>query len=200
MALPLWPKDGVRSTRVPPFPFAETRSGSEIDLREQMSLIIEGNDAWPRRGHWVLLRKMDHRQRCFCWNEKPEGSERENEDKGKYNEPKLRCPVCHGEGWIYEEQLQLTRRRLVAPEIGLAGAERMTDVGWMNINYIIFYFQYFVDINKADQIIELALDDEGKPLIPYQRKEMYRIAVVEPFRDLNGRVEYWRAAAKLEVV
>jgi len=108
--------------------------------------------------------------------------------------------VCHGEGWIYEEQLQLTRRRLVAPEIGLAGAERMTDVGWMNINYIIFYFQYFVDINKADQIIELALDDEGKPLIPYQRKEMYRIAVVEPFRDLNGRVEYWRIAAKLEVI
>jgi hypothetical protein len=76
----------------------------------------------------------------------------------------------------------------------------MADIGWMNINYIVFYFQYFVELDKGDKIIELALDDDGRPTIPYVRKEMYRIAVAEPFRDLNGRVEYWRAAAKLEVV
>jgi hypothetical protein len=200
MGLSLWPKNGVRSTHVPPFPFAETRPTSEINLREEMKLIIEGNEAWPRRGHWVLLRRMDKRQRCFCWNQNPIGDDKENEDQGKYNEPKLRCPVCSGEGWVYEEQLQLTRRRLVTPEIGLAASETMADIGWMNINYIVFYFQYFVEFEKGDKIIELALDDDGRPTTPYVRKEMYRIAVAEPFRDLNGRVEYWRAAAKLEVV
>ena len=52
----------------------------------------------------------------------------------------------------------------------------------------------------GDKIIELVLDDEGKPVAPYTKIEMYRIAVAEPFRDQLGRIEYWRAAAKLEVV
>jgi hypothetical protein len=29
---------------------------------------------------------------------------------------------------------------------------------------------------------------------------MYRIAVAEPFRDQQGRIEFWRVAAKLEIV
>lgn len=204
MGLPLWPKDGVPNAAgtntVPPWPFAVTRHEAEIDLRSEMSIMLHGNGYFPRRGHWVLLRRMDSRQRCFCWNERPTGDENFNDDKRKYNEPQLRCPACKGEGWVYDEELYLTRRRLVSPEIGLAASESMTDVGWMNINYIVFYFEYSVIPKKGDKIIEIVLDDEGKPVYPIVHQEMYRIALAEPFRDQLGRVEFWRAASKLEVV
>jgi hypothetical protein len=196
MGLPQYPKNGYQSTKIPPFPFALTRKKSEIDLREEMKLMLEGNEYYPRRGHWVLLRRMDRRQRCFCWNQKISN----DDDQSKYNEPKLRCPVCHGEGWVYEDELHLARRQLVAPEIGLAGSETMTDMGWININYIVYYFQYYVNILRGDKIMEIDLDDDANPIRPFKVREIYRVAVSEPFRDQNGRVEYVRAAAKLEVI
>jgi hypothetical protein len=200
MGLPPYPNGGYNSTKVPIHPFNPTRVTSETDLRAEMKIMLEGNDYYPRRGHWVLLRRMDKRQRCFCWNRKGKGDQKYSEDKGKYNEPELRCPVCNGEGWVYEDELHLARRRLVSPEIGLAGSEQMTDIGWFNINYIVFYFQYYVAPQKGDKIIEIALDDDANPIRPFKPIEMYRIAVGEPYRDINGRVEYWRAAAKLEIV
>lgn len=204
MSLPLWPKGGVTNgagtNAVPPYPFAQTRPHTEIDLREEMKLMLEGNEYYPRRGHWVLLRRMDTRQRCFCWNKKPKGTDSFNEDKGKYNEPTLRCPICNGEGWVYEDEPQLARRMLVSPAIGLAGSEQMSDIGWMNINYIVFYMQYFVNPKRGDKVIEINLTDDALPIKPYSMREMYRIAVAEPFRDQSGRIEFWRVAAKLEVV
>ena len=145
---------------------------------------------------------MDTRQRCFCWKKVGEGDNKFNptDDKEKYNEPQLRCPVCHGEGYVYEDELQLTRRRLVAPEIGLANQEQLSEIGWMNINYICYYLQYFVNPKKGDKIIEINLDDKGMPIRPFVQKEMYRIAVAEPFRDQLGRIEFWRCSAKLETI
>jgi len=195
-----WPKGGYVSTRVPPFPFSSTKKSEEIDLREEMKIILEGNEYWPRRGHWCLLRRMAKRQRCFCWNEQGKGDEQYSYDNRKYDEARLRCPVCHGEGWIYEEELHLMRRRLVAPEIGLAASENLSPVGWMNINYIVYYLQYYSNPVKDDKIIEIELDSDGNPVKPYVYKEIYNIAVAEPFRDQLGRIEFWRASSKLEVV
>ena len=202
MGLPPFPSEGqgYKTAKVPPYPFASTRKQSETDLRLQMKIFLEGNEYEPRRGHWILLRRMDHRQRCSCWNRKGSGEEKYSLDKGKYNEPELRCPVCNGEGWVYEDELHLVRRRLVSPEIGLAASETMTDIGWMNINYIVFYFMYYVAPDKGDKVIEIDLDDNVDPIRPFKMKETYRIAIAEPFRDQHGRVEYWRAAAKIEVV
>lgn len=200
MGLPLWPKNGFQSSKYPESPFSSSRLSSEIDLREEMKLLLEGDGRYPRRGHWVVLRRMDRRQRCRCWKEKGAGTDQYTLDKGKYNEPKLRCPICNGEEYVYDDELHLSRKRLVAPEIGLANTETMSDIGWMNINYIVFYFQHYVNPEKGDKIIEVNLDDSGNPIRPITHKEVYRIAVAEPFRDQLGRVEYWRAAAKLEVV
>jgi hypothetical protein len=199
MGLSAYPK-GYSSTHVPAYPFASTVKQQEIDLRAEMKLMLEGNEVYPRRGHWVLLRRMDSRQRCFCWNRKGKDDKKYTLDKGKYNEPEMRCPVCHGEGWVYEDELHLARRVLVSPEIGLAGSETMTETGWFNINYIVFYFMYYVAPKKGDKVIEIDLDDDANPIRPFKQREMYRIAIGEPFRDQNGRVEYWRAAAKLEIV
>jgi len=200
MGLDLYPKNGWNSQKLPPFPFSPTRPRSEIDLRAEMSLMLEGNQYYPRRGHWVLLRRMDRRQRCTCWNRKGQGEERYSLDKGKYNEGELRCPICLGEGWLYEDELHLVRRRIVAPTIGLAGSEQMTDIGWMNVNYIVFYFMYNVAPTRGDKILEIELDDNANPIRPFKITEIYRLSMSEPLRDQNGRIEYWRAASKLEIV
>jgi hypothetical protein len=198
--LPLYPEGGIRSGKIPPFPFANTKSREEIDLREEMNLILEGNEYWPRRGHWVVLRRMDKRQRCFCWNKRGHDGEKYSKDNRKYMEATLRCPVCRGEGWVYEEDLYLSRRRLVSPEVGLANSETLSPIGWMNINYIVYYFQYYVNPNKDDKIFEVQLDSSGDPVRPFIYLEQYNIAVAEPFRDQQGRIEFWRAASKIEVV
>ena len=199
MGLPPYPKNGFTSNAVPINPFASTTKDVEINLRKHMKSILEGDDYEPRRGHWVLLRRMDTTQKCSCWNQKGDGKDANINDDGKYNEPKLRCPICHGEGWVYHDELHLARRVLISPEVGMANATTMTDIGWMTVNYIVFYFMYYVSPKQGDKIIEVVLDDAGTPVIPMQYIERYKISVAEPYRDINGRVEYWRAAAKLEV-
>ena len=200
MGLPLYPADGWSNKKIPPFPFSPARARSEIDLRDEMKLMLEGNDVYPRRGHWVILRRMDKKKPCTCYNRVGQDGEKYSLDKSKYNEPELRCKICNGEGWLYSDELYLARRRLVAPVIGLAGSEQMTDIGFMNVQYIVFYFQHYVNPSRGDKIIEIALDDNANPIRPFVQKEIYRIAVAEPFRDQNGRIEYWRASSKLEVV
>ena len=200
MGLTPYPQDGWNSQKLPPFPFSPTRVKAEIDLRAEMKLMLEGNQYYPRRGHWVLLRRMDKRQRCVCWNRKGKDDEVNSLDRGKYNEPELRCPICHGEGWLYEDELHLARRQLVAPAVGMAGSETMTDIGFININYIVFYLQYYVAPTRGDKILEIELDDKADPVRPFRITEIYRVALAEPFRDQHGRIEYWRAAAKLEIV
>jgi len=200
MGLPLFPKGGFQTLKVPPYPFEPSKRYTEIDLREEMKIMLEGDAYAPRRGHWALLRRMDRRQRCVCWNRKGKDDEQYSLDESKYNEPELRCSVCNGEGWVYEDELHLVRRRLVSPEIGLAASEVVSDIGFININYIVYYFQYYVAPQKGDKIIEIELDVNENPVRPYVQRELYRIAVAEPFRDQIGRVEYWRASAELEVV
>ena len=200
MGLPLYPKGGWSGNKLPKFPFSSTRVDSEIDLRSEMSIMLEGNSYYPRRGHWVLLRRMDRRQRCTCWNRVGRGDEEYSLDKRKYNEPELRCTICNGEGRLYEDELHLSRRMLVSPTIGLSGSEKMTDIGFMNIQYIVFYFKYDVNPKRGDKILEISLDDKADPIRPFVTKEVYTISIGEPFRDQHGRIEYYRAAAKLELV
>jgi hypothetical protein len=200
MGIDLWPKGGVRSTKVPIFPFSSSRVNTEIDLRAEMQIMLEGNEYWPRRGHWVLLRRMDQKQKCYCWNEQAVGTIGLIDDHRKYDEPQLRCPTCHGEGWIYKEELHLARRRLVSPEIGLAAEKTLSEIGWMAVNYIVFYFQYYVNPTKEDIIYEIELDVDGEPVRPIVYKERYLTSVCEPFRDENGRIEFWRVASKMEVI
>lgn len=204
MGLSIWPTKtpgaGSYPKKIPPYPYAISSTVGEIDLRLEMKALLEGSDNSPRRGHWVILRRMDKRQRCTCWKEKNKTGGDTTRDQGKYNEPKLRCPICHGEGWVYVDELHLSRRRLVSPEIGLAAQEQLSDIGWFNINYICYYFMYYVNPSKGDKIIEIDLDDQGDPIRPFVQKEMYRVAVSEPFREEHGRIEFWRCSAKLEVV
>ena len=143
---------------------------------------------------------MEKTQRCTCWNCVKSGADKFSHDYRKYDEHDESCTICNGEGWIYDDELHIVRRRLVAPAIGLASQEQETPVGLMNISYIVYYFKYYVNPKKEDKVIEIENNKDGGPVRPYVNKEIYNISVVEPFRDIKGRIEYWRAAVKAEVI
>lgn len=197
MGVPLWPKKGTKVNSYDIYGSLNSKS-TEIDLRNELKLILDGSASSPQRGHWILLRRMDRTQKCSCWNEVAIGDDQYLDDNRKYNEPKEDCTICDGSGYVYQNELHITRRRIISPVIGLAAQEQHTPFGIINISYVVYYFKYHVAPKKEDKIIEITNDDEGKPVRPFNYEEIYNISVSEPLRDLNGRVEYWRVAVKME--
>lgn len=161
----------------------------EIDLRQKFFDLIDGTASSPQRGHWILLRRMDTRQRCSCWK----GTD------SKYYEPDANCKICQGEGWVYAEELHNVRRRVVTPPPGAAGMEGQAEFAIMAVPYVVYYFKYHVRPTERDKIIEIDTDEvTGKPIRPFVRREVYNVTFSEPFRDQNGKIEYWRCAVKKE--
>ncbi len=202
MAVPIWPEGGVKKKTIQLYkPIPES---GEIELRKEMRKILDGDDSSPQRGHWILLRRMETAQRCTCWNETGEGSEKYALDDRKYDEPNENCTICNGNGWIYDDELHLVRRRLVAPPIGLAGQEQGSPVGIMNVPYMVYYFKYYANPTKKDKIVEIENDSDGKPVRGsdgnYTEMEIHNISTAEPFRDIRGRIVFWRVAVKQEVI
>ncbi len=198
----IWPKGGVKKRTIQlhnPIP----KSG-EIILRDEIAKLLDGDDSSPQRGHWVLLRRMEKAQRCTCWNRVGAGSDKYSIDDRKYDEADENCTICNGNGYIYDDELHIVRRRLVAPPIGLAGQEQQSPIGIMNIPYVVYYFKYYVNPAKEDKIIEIENDRDGEPVRDssgnYTKTEFYTISTAEPFRDINGRIVYWRAAVKKEAI
>jgi len=199
MSFPLWPKGGVKNNSIPLHNKLHLES-TEIDLRESLKGILDGTDNTPQRGHWVILRRMNRNQRCECWNKVGTGDSIYDEDNRKYDEPLENCPLCDGSGYTYNDELHITRRRLVSPVIGMSNQERETPIGIMNVAYVVYYFKHNVSPHREDKIIEIENNAYGKPVLPPIHTEQYNISVVEPLRDQLGRIEYWRASVKAEVI
>ena len=199
MSLSLWPRGGIKKSGI--YLLNPSKGiNREVDLRKEMEDILEGTDSTPQRGHWILLRRMETAQRCTCWNERSAGENKFDEDNRVYDEPSEDCTICGGEGYVYDDELHLVRRRVVAPDIGLANQETESPVGIMNVQYIIYYFQYYVNPTKKDKIIEIENDNDGNPVRPFVNQEILNISVAVPFRDQLGRIEFWRCAVKQEVI
>jgi hypothetical protein len=196
MGMDLWPGKitGKKATSL----YGKTATNNEINLRDEFRDLIDGNACEPQRGHWVLLRRMATKQRCSCWNKVGEGNAKYKYDHRKYDEPDKDCDVCGGEGWLYNEELHNVRRRITTPPTWQAGIEQQTEFAIMNVPYVIYYFKYYVNPADLDRILEIDNDEDGNPVRPFVRNEIYNITLAEPFRDLNGRIEYWRCAAKKE--
>jgi len=198
MSIKIWPKRGIVPNGVPLY---DTIAGeTEVDIRSEMNTFLAGDANSPQRGHWVLLRRMDKAQRCSCWNKRGSGNKKYSDDFRKYDEPDENCTICGGSGWVYEDELYLVRRRMVAPAIGLAEEKEKTPVGIMSVLAIVYYFEYYVNPKKEDKIIEITNDADGNPVRPYEHQEMHNVSVAEPLRDKKGRIEYWRVAVKMEVL
>jgi hypothetical protein len=76
------------------------------------------------------------------------------------------------------------KSRLQAQKVALQG-------GQIDVFNKVFFLLYNQPITKADKVVELKLDSEGRPSIPYRRNLIHRIESLIDYRSDFGRTEFW---------
>jgi len=165
--------------------FANSTAGSrrEIDLRESIDNILYGTNGDISHGHLVLIRNMnrtvnDSKTECSCL-----------ENHGTI-EPSPTCAYCLGEGYIWSEQWRIAYSMQTSSESGFVRKYQHVAPGNVKTDYTVFFFDYRTQIREGDKIIEVLLDNEGLPIIPYVRSVIYRPETIIDFRSDNGRKEF----------
>jgi hypothetical protein len=108
------------------------------------------------------------------------------------------CPLCEGEGHYWNEVLVEGYRHIIATTTGFASQERQLPTGLINLPMMNFYTRHNKVFTIDDRLIELYLDAEGVPEMPYRRKQLYTISSALDFRSDYGRLEYWRLSCYAE--
>jgi len=165
------------------------KTKKEIDLRKSFDeLLFEGTP----HNYLVLLRKpkkdsFGKEIKCNCLNKLTKEA---NAEKN--------CEFCLGEGVLWKESFHRCYSTIVGADGGKANRNRRIMPGEIRTDYKIFYFKFDTEISYKDKIVELRLDYEGNPSIPYQRIRIFRPETIQEYRADFGRVEYLAIYAREE--
>jgi hypothetical protein len=102
------------------------------------------------------------------------------------------CPVCGGEGYLWEEFFIKMYKVVIRSSVGLSSKEDLIAPGLLNIPLVSFFLKEKVPITENDKIIEMVIDHSGKMVRPYKRLRLYRIGTAIDFRSDGGKLEYWK--------
>jgi hypothetical protein len=105
----------------------------------------------------------------------------------------IKCPVCLGEGNLWDETLVNFYHVRLGTETSTAMQDRPQTAGIMNTEMECFYLPYQVNLTKEDKIVTLSLDKEGIPMQPLKRFQLFRISELRAMRLDTGRLEFWKA-------
>jgi len=160
-------------------------SQTEPDMREEFNNMMDGK--WPEvaKAQPIVLRKMRRDNGnlipCACVDVLT-------------GEPDIDhfCPLCHGEGYIWDELMYDGYKTVIHSDVGLANKDKLFGPGLLNIPSVIFYMRSRVDITREDKIVEIFLNRAGSPLLPYKREYIYKITTPLDLRSDNGKLEYWK--------
>lgn len=165
----------------------EAFTGTEIDIRQEMINTMDG--MWPEisKAQPGLIRRMRRDESfnlitCPCVDKVTK-----EPDKDRW------CPICHGEGYLWDEVPLQMYRTLSGLSTTNALRDRLTSPGLINIPLVVFYIRYDSVITQQDRIVELILDSSGDPVLPMKRKALFVLATVWDYRSDNGKLEYWVA-------
>lgn len=161
----------------------------EIDLREEFDNILFGEDDGVRHSQFVLIRKMRHDDNgdkiyCTCMENKTT------------REPDPDCSYCLGEGFLWDEYWKLSFWMYGSADTGLVRKDIYQAAGIVNADYKIFFLRYDTEIYEGDKIIEVKLDVEGEPVLPYVREAIHKPQTLGKRRADNGRIEFIVAYCK----
>jgi hypothetical protein len=157
-------------------PYGTARSGGiELDLREELSQLLYGSAGEIAKGKVGLLRKMREGSdgellRCPCRSRITDEPDRDSF-----------CRYCHGHGYFWDEYKIVYYKNNESFQDGGKG---------------LFYLEYNVDVSSSDFIVEVVLDNEGRPAQPVERSAVYEIVSADQFRADRGRVEFWQVTAQ----
>lgn len=159
--------------------------GSEIDLRSELEGFLGGSSEEIPKQKTLILRKFRRDEnseliKCSCVSALTHEADSEQE-----------CPFCHGEGNYFDEQWLYGYSRPTETDKFLASKITQMRPGQISSYDRLFYCRYSESITFADKIIELKLDSEGNPTLPYKRQHIYRIDALVEYRSDLGRLEYW---------
>jgi len=156
----------------------------EIDLRAEFDDLVFGGGTSIAHGRLLLLRKMrrddDNKLiKCVCVDAVTDEADTEDD-----------CPFCLGEGYYWDEEKIIGFSGYLGAEGGKANRIRHVFPGSVRGEYRIFYFRYDTDISYRDKVIDLKLDTEGDPIVPYSRESIYKPQTIIRYRSDNARTEY----------
>lgn len=159
---------------------------AEIDLRQEFDDLVLGGNTSIQHGHKLILRKMRRDESnslvaCVC-----------KDSLTREPDPENQCPYCLGEGYYWDESWMTGYSTYVGADGGLSAKVRQLFPGTINVDYMIFYLRYDTDITYDDKIVELKLDTEGVPIVPYKREAIFKPQTIDKRRSDRGRIEYIR--------
>ena len=162
-------------------------SGStEPDMRKELNNTIDGHYPEVAKGQDVLFRKMridanGNLTKCPCVDFVTKEPDRDTF-----------CPVCHGEGYLWDETYIKAYKIILRSDVGNVYRETLKPMGLNNIAMSVFFCKSVNDITEKDKLVELILDKEGEITTPITRKALYRVVAAIEYRADNGRLEYWK--------
>jgi hypothetical protein len=157
-------------------------SSGEIDLRKEFDQIVYGDATSVPHGKLMVLRNLrrdsDNKPvACSC-----------RQTLSRSTDPD--CSYCAGEGYLWDEQWCLGFSMYTGADEGLSSRIRQIWPGQIRVDYKVFFLRYDTEIEYGDKIVEIKLDLEGNPILPYKREAIYSIQTLIKYRSDRGRVEY----------
>ena len=157
-------------------------TSNEVDLRQEFDNIVFGADGSVPKGRLLVVRHMrrDNNGRkiaCTCKDEFSGGAEPD-------------CPYCLGESFLWDEAWYMGRTQFLGTDGGLGNRYRLSPGGEIRADTKIFFLRYDVPLRYGDKIIEMLLDEEGQPVVPYVREAIYKPQTINRLRADHGRTEF----------
>ena len=158
--------------------FSAQFEGTEgsIDLREEFAQILTDH------GYNIFLRR---RLDQFC----------PYYDLSLKQCTKRMCEFCSGTGFVYQDYLLKTYRKLGFNLEAGPDRELWAPIGLLGPHRNVFYFEYDVKPLLTDRIIEVTLNEDGEPVLAYNIEKVFDITSVHAYREKKGRIEYYAAIA-----
>jgi len=126
-------------------------------------------------GHFVILRRLENGiGRVPSYDELYDTAHRE--------------ALRHfAQGRVYTDHILIARKRTVVP-----GFDKRHPAGVIQTPGLFFYLSYISKPTKEDMVIEISLNDKGKPIKPFSVVHYYNIMDIDEDRDTGGQMSYFR--------
>jgi len=163
----------------------------EIMLREELDVILYGDEKNIAHGHLLLIRHMrrDSAGRaiyCTCMADQ------------LVKEPSATCSYCRGEGYLWDEQWHIGYSMMGGADSGLVARGTYLPPGMVRVDYKIYFLRYNCGIQYGDKIVEVQLDYEGAPQLPLIRRAIHSPQTVTEYRSDHGRLEFFAVFCREE--
>lgn len=172
--------------RFNPYPVGRT----EPDMRQELANTFDGEYPEISKKQSAVLRKMRRPLEdniCPCVDPTTKEPDRDHF-----------CPICHGEGYLWDEVFLDIYKVVLKSDVGNALLDSSQSPGLIAPPLVIFYTRYDTPVTKADRVVELVLNLDGSPVQPYRREAIYHIGLPIDFRSDNGKLEYWKLDCYLD--